>query len=520
MWLRANAPGGGEGDPSMDWLRKNAPAQGADANLGGTLQLGPLDTGIPIPASLEAGLVGAGKTFTNLIRGVQQPFTSNAPSNLSDVVSGSSPASRLKATVDEEAKLYKPLEQAHPLATTLGEIAPYMATGNPLALAAMSGAEYGTPEERATRAGLTYAGGKVAQGVGRLFGPQSMAAAPAGGLASDFFNYAPAAGNKWGIPLRAAQTTDSKPIQILDAVAANLPVSSGVIAKAKDASFQAFNRAVSQTMGEDSTRITPELLGKALDRSGSQIGDIMGRARAQLTPAQAQEVAHLSGVIGDLGPEGQVLTAKLGKVIEGMTNGQAMSGQTLRMLDSSLGRIMGSSNGDLRYAAANLQNIVRDAATASLEEGDAALLKTARAQNFNARQIADATKATPGALSPTQLLAQVNKYQRSARYGGGNDLAELARFAKPTLGDAIPNSGTAQRLFYQKMLTNPLTTIGSAGGALYGADQFGVNPADAVAGLAFPYAAARGMAGKPLSAAAKRLLQQSGGLLGLELAPQ
>jgi hypothetical protein len=190
------------------------------------------------------------------------------------------------------------------------------------------------------------------------------------------------------------------------------------------------------------------------------------------------------------------------------------------MLDSSLGRIMGSSNGDLRYAAANLQNIVRDAATASLEEGDAALLKTARAQNFNARQIADATKATPGALSPTQLLAQVNKYQRSARYGGGNDLAELARFAKPTLGDAIPNSGTAQRLFYQKMLTNPLTTIGSAGGALYGADQFGVNPADAVAGLAFPYAAARGMAGKPLSAAAKRLLQQSGGLLGLELAPQ
>ncbi len=502
MWLRANAPESGGGDASMDWLRKNAPT--ADANLGGTLQLGPLDTGIPIPASLEAGLVGAGKTLTNLGRGITNP--ANTP--------------EMDARVAEENRLYKPLSDAHPLATTAGEIAPYMVTANPLAMAAMSGAEYGTPGERATRAGLAYAGGKVGQGLGRLFGPQSMAATPAGAAASDFFDYAASSGNKWGIPLRAAQTTDSKPIQILDAVASNLPISSGVIAKAKDASFQGFNRAAARTMGEDATQITPELIGNALDRSGSQIGDIMGRAKAQLSPAQAQEVAHLSGVIGDLGPEGAVLNAKLGKVVEGMTNGQAMSGQTLRVLDSSLGRIMGSQNGDLRYAAANLQNILRDAATSSLSETDAATLKTARAQNFNARQLADATKSTPGTLSPSQLLTQVNNYQRRARYGGGNDLAELARWAKPTLGDAIPNSGTAQRLFYQKMLTNPLTTLGSAGGALYGADQFGLNPADAAAGLVFPYAAARGMAGKPMSALGRRLLQQSGGLLGLELAPQ
>ena len=392
-----------------------------------------------------------------------------------------------------------------------------MVTANPLAMGAMSAAEYGTPGERATRAGLSYVGGKAGQAVGRLFGPASMAPGLPNG-AEDFFNYAADAGNKWGIPLRMAQTTDSAPIKILDAVAANLPGSSGVIAKAKDASFQGFNRAVSRTIGEDSTQITPELLGSALDRSGNQIGTIMERAQAQITPAQAQQLAHLSGVVGDLNPEGAVLNTKLQRVIDGTTNGEALSGQTLRMLDSSLGRIMGGANGDTRFAAAQLQNILRDSATASLSDADTAALKLARSQNFNARQLADATKATPGTLSPTQLLSQVNKFQRNSRYGGGNDLADLARWAKPVLGDSIPNSGTAQREWYQRLLTNPLATLGTAGGAMYGLSKTDMGPLDVPLGLLAAYGTSRGLAGQPASALMRRILAQSGGLLGYEAA--
>jgi hypothetical protein len=496
-----------ESMPDAQLIALHKQSSNADANLGGTLQLGVpftgarFDTGLKMSPAMEAGLVGAGKTTQRLIQGIRQAMPGDN--------------SAVDTQVAQENTAYDPLAKAHPVATTIGEIAPYMVTGNPLAMAGMSAAEYGTPGERAARAGLAYGGAKLGQGVARLFGPQSMS--PVASTAGDFVSSPLNAGNKWGIPLRMAQTTDSKPIQIMDAVAANLPVSSGVIAKAKDASFQGFNRAASKTFGEDTSKITPEILGNAMERSGKQIGNVMEQASAQLGPQHMPRISELSNVIADLGSEGGVLNDKLSKVIEGMTNGNSMGGKSLRMLDSSLGRLMGSTNGDVRYAAANLQNIVRDAATESLSKENAALLKAARAENFNVRQVADASKG--GVLSPSQLLTQVNKYQRKARYGGGNDLADLAQWAKPVLGDTIPNSGTAQRAWYQNLMTNPLTTIGTAGGALYGGNELGVSPLDAGAGLLGTYAAARGMAGKPASELMKRMLMQGGGLLGISASP-
>lgn len=498
------APQGNNVDAMINALpslrRSVGPSFGGTLQIGNPFGSGRIDTGIALSPSVESGLIGAGKAATRLVQGVRQ------------LLPGSNDA--LDAQVKSEDEAYKPLAEAHPIATTLGEMAPTMATANPLAMAALAGTSYGSAADRGINAGLAGAGGLIGKGIGRLFGPQSMAPVASNG-AEDFLNYAANSGNKWGIPLRAAQTTDSKPVQIMDAVAANLPVSSGVIAKAKDATYSGFNRALSQTFGENTTNLTPEVLGEALDRSGKQIGGIMQKATAQLSPEQAQEVAHLSGVIADLGPEGEVLNNKLGRIIDGMTNGQAFTGQTLRMMDSSLGRVMGGTqNGDLRYAAAKLQNIVRDAATDSLSQTDAAALKLARQQNFNVRQVADAAKG--GTLSPAQLLTQVNSYQRNARYGGGNDLAELAQWAKKTLPDSVPNSGTAQRAWYQSLLSNPLSTIGAAGGAVYGADKAGIDPQYAAEGLLLPYLAARGMAGAPASAATKALLSRAG-LLGVEL---
>jgi len=503
-WLRANAPDGSEADPTMAWLRKNAPAQGADANLGGTLQFGPLDTGIPIPASLEAGLVGAGKTLTNLGRGIVNP-TNNAATD---------------AKVAEENRLYQPLAQAHPMATTAGEIAPYMVTANPLAMAGMSALEYGTPAERAERAGLAYAGGKVGQGIGRLFGPKSMAAVPTG--ANDFFDYAANVGNKWGIPLRAAQTTDSKPIQILDSVAANLPISSGVIAKAKDASFQGFNRAVANTFGSDATKITPELLGQSQTNVGREIGRIADRSTMVADTPFAQDFAKASARINDelVGDDAKLAAKWFDNVQAKIGPDGTMSGQLYKELRAKIGAAAKNQGGTVANVLGDLKSALTNAMDRSIAPEDFATWQKLNRQYFNVKQVGNAARATPGQLSPSQLLTEVNKAQPSSRFGAGNDLAELARWAKPVLGDQIPNSGTAQRLFYQKMLTNPLTTLGSAGGALYGADQFGINPMDASAGLLFPYLASRGMAGKPASEFTRKLLQRSGGLLGLELAPQ
>lgn len=483
-----------------------AQPQSADANLGGTLQLGVpftgarLDTGIKLSPDVEAGLVGMGKTGARWLQGAQA------------LIPGQGDA--VGKQVAEEDRLVKPLEQAHPLSSLAGQVAPYFATGNMAGLAGLSALEYGTPVERAERAGLSLGGSLAAKGVARLFGPQSMASAASNG-AEDFANYAASAGNKWGIPLRAAQTTDSKPVQITDAVLANLPITSGVIAKAKDASYQGFNSAVGKTFGADTTKITQDLLGEKQSEIGRTIGQLAARNTLNPDRQLAQEIVAI----------GQRASKNLGTDDARIVNNQItellskvdpqtglIPGTNYRAFRSDLGDLAASSNGTLKSVLGDLRNSVTRAMDRSISPEDAKAWAKANREYFNVNQVANAAKATPGELSPTQLLQSVNRSQKNARFGGGNELAELAQFAKPTLGDKIPNSGTAQRAWYQAMLTNPITAVGTLGGAAYGANSLGgVDTADVLGGGLLSYAAARGMAGKPLSEATKKLLQRLGG---------
>lgn len=499
----------------------NTAAANPDAALGGTLQFGVpftsarFDTGIPLPADLEAALVAAGKKTSDIVRGLEQPFASSNPSNLSDLVTGQTPASRLRAQVADDNTAYAPLAQAHPKSTFAGESLPYFAAGSSIpAMMAIAGAEYGTPGQRALRAGAAGLGGLAGKGIARIVGgPQSMAGVP--NTAADFADYAASAGNKFGIPTTVGMN-GSPTAKLAESVIANMPFVNGPVNSARQAAFEGFNSALSKTFGEDSTKITPELLGDAMDRSGQQIGNIMSRASIQLSPNQASQIAQLSSDVADLGADGGVVANKIQQLIDRTTNGNSLSGQALRKFDTSIGRVIGTSqSGDVRYAAGALQNIVRDATSDSLSSADNAALTLARQQNFNVRQVADATKATPGSVSPSQLLTAVNKAQRASRYGGGNDLAELARFAKPTLTDQIPNSGTPQRLLMQKFLTNPVTGAAEVAGLAYAADKTDNPYLYGSLGLLGPLLVGRALAGRPTSALARNLLTRAGGTGGL-----
>lgn len=472
------------------------PTGNPDRNLGGTLQLGVpftgarLDTGVKIPPDLEAGIVGAGKTTARILQGVN-PFAD-------------------KAQITEENRLYQPLAEAHPKSTMAGETLPYLAATSLPAMIAMAAAEYGTPEERAARAAFAAGGGVAAKGVARLFGPKSMAPAAAGA-------------ENFGIPLRAAQTTDSKPVQITDAVLQNLPISSGVINRAKDASFQAFNRRASNTFGEDAAQITPELLGGAKERIGGTIGDIAGRNSIGASGTLFKNLqAVQQRAAQELTPEeARIVNSQIQNVwnaVDPQTG--AIPGTLYKSFQSRFGEIGKNRGGTISSIMHDLRAAMRNAMTESVSKEDAAAWLKANEQYFNLQQVANAAKATPGSLSPSQLLTQVNRAQTASKFGGGNELADLARFAKPTLGDKIPTSGTAERLLYQRLISSPLTTAGAIAGAGYGLDQAGVNPYDAVAGGLLTYALARGMAGKPASELARKLLTQGGGLLGIGLAPQ
>ena len=114
----------------------------------------------------DAALIGAGKSATRIGQGMQQGFY--------NLTGNEEALAKLKADVDEENRLYKPLAEAHPIATAIGEALPSFAVPGAgglrsiLASGAIPGAlEYGTAGERAGRAALGVAGAGLGVGLSK-----------------------------------------------------------------------------------------------------------------------------------------------------------------------------------------------------------------------------------------------------------------------------------------------------------------------------------------------------------------
>ena len=467
-------------------------ATSAQENMGGTLPFFGMNTGIPVAPELEASLIGSGKMATRVMQGVRK----DSP--------------ELAAQVADESMRYAPLEKAFPKATLAGEIAPFVAApfGIPGMMAA-SALEYGTPAERTVRAGAAGVGGLAGKALGRAMGPQSMKPRPA----NDFFG----SENKWGIPLTMGQTSDGKAIKTLESVVSNIPFG-GSVNKARDESFQAFNKAVANTFGENTGKITPKILGDAKDRAGGQIGTISARSQIDAAPLFKTLNAASRRASQDLTEdEAKIVDAQIQRIWRAVDpeTGQ-IPGGLYKAYQSHLGKLK-QRGGTFSDVIQDVRNALLDARSQSIPKADSEAWAKANREYFNLRQVGDATKSTPGELSPTQLLAQINKSQPNSRFGGGNELAEIARFAQQTLPDKIPNSGTAQRAMWQKVLTNPAGAGAGLLGLDYGARQAGFdpNPAYLAAPVGLTYATARFLSGKPPSDLVKKLLERGGGLLGL-----
>lgn len=294
-----------------------------------------------------------------------------------------------------------------------------------------------------------------------------------------------------GIPLTPGQVTGSRPLRTTESVFATLPSTAGKAERVADTQRIAFNRAVLARAGETSAdRATPEVLQSALDRAGATIGSIAERNTLQVTPEAMQGVNALARETVRTMPKGEArpLMARVEDFIDKIdTKTFTVDGKAYQQLDSALSKqIRGTMDGNIREALSKLRDTLRTAMDASISGEDASLWQEARSQYANGKIIQKAMNqpsinTAAGNIPPAGLSTALAQGPATNFAMGRGALNDLTRVGRAFIQDAIPNSGTPERMAIQGMLTG--------GGALYGSGSPGTALSAAALGLALPKAA-------------------------------
>ncbi len=416
----------------------------------------------------QNALAGAGKAFSDLGRGVKQVFGANN-----------------QAEIDDSRQLDKPLMATGGGVT--GNIAGNVAATLPaMAIPGVNGVVGGaalgaglgaaqpvaTGESRGENMAIGAAGGAggqmLANTIGRVARPvQSQLSAPLAELAAK-------AESQYGIPLNAAQRTGSRPLKIIDSVLENLPLTADRQALAKELQRGAFNKATLQSIGESSDLATPEVLNAARTRIGGQFNDLAERNSVKMGDDFLNSLVKIDEARTPF--SSPTIQSAVDKGLELAGKGE-ISGREYQKVRTVLGKASSdaysSGNSELGQALKTIKGSLDDAATASVSPADKAAWDTARQQWQSLKVVEKAAAPTSadavaGNVSPAKLAQALNQVDKKGfTYGTrGGDLPDLARIGQAFIKDQIPNSGTAQRQFYQRLMENPISALiqGAAGG--------------------------------------------------------
>lgn len=276
------------------------------------------------------------------------------------------------------------------------------------------------------------------------------------------------------IPVGIGQISENPTVRFLDSVMQRLPFTGMGARTAEQRS--AFNRAVSQTFGENTDTITHQTITNASRR----IGNVFDTVAAQ-TPNIRADRPFLQHLYQTLSDARNVLPASEVRPLENQLRDlmsavdqrtMTFTGDTYQALTrrgAPLDRAIKSPDPNIRYYASQIREGLDDAMQRSAAPDVVQALTEARTQWKALKTIEPlAKKATTGDINPALLLAQANKSYTGR--GGGGDLGELGRIGQRFLKEP-PSSGTAERTMLMQHL--PQLAIGATGlGALGSATYF------------------------------------------------
>ena len=273
--------------------------------------------------------------------------------------------------------------------------------------------------------------------------------------------------DRFGIPLRGSQISQSPFAKLADSAIGKMPMSG--LESQNAAQRTAFTRAVAGTFGEDADNLTPKVMSSARDRIGSVFNRVGGNTTisSDATGAMADKFASIESeaqqVMGD--NEYKPIKNQMNGILAKVADDGTIDGKTYQALTrkgAPLDAAMGSKDPNIRQYAGQIRSALDDALQASANPQDLADLKQARLQWKNMRTVQDlASKAgIEGEITPAGLLGAVKKSYKDMAYSGAGDIGKLADIGQEFLKEG-PNSTTAERLLLYRILEGG--SIGSAG---------------------------------------------------------
>lgn len=333
-----------------------------------------------------------------------------------------------------------------------------------------------TGDSRAQNALAGAAGGALAQSAGNLIGRINR---PVQSTLTPELQDLAAKAQQYGIPLDAADVTGSRPLKVIRSVFESMPLTADAQSGINEAKRQAFNRAALSEVGENASKATPDVMNAARTRIGSEFERLTANNKITLgndffdalVKVDASRNEFTSPSVSTAVNKGLELLARSEK------QGKTISGADYQKIRSTLGKAaddaFGARNSELGQALKTIKRALDAEASNSLSAADKQAWQEASRQWQNLKILERASAPTSadavaGNVSPAKLAqALMSADKQGFTYGTrGDAMSDLARIGQAFVKEQIPNSGTAERSFWQRMLENPVKAVweGSVGG--------------------------------------------------------
>jgi hypothetical protein len=223
-----------------------------------------------------------------------------------------------------------------------------------------------------------------------------------------------------------------------------------------------FNRLLSKTFGEDSPRITDDVLQRASKRISDIYETVLPRNTVVSDPPLIDSLSAVEKNVAQAAPAmnapdvvriQNVLESIRRQVTDGSIPGKTY--QTFRQRGGILDELASSTSPVLQRAGVDIRNALDDAFIRQADPYDAAALNMAKSQFRNLETLRPlAAKAPAGNISPGLVLGAVNREFGSPAAAG--DLGTLARVGSAFL-KSQPSSGTSERSVWRSLVNKPFS---------------------------------------------------------------